>query len=100
LINSLLAIFNEQDSVFHLTFSIMSCSILLLSKYKWRLKSEAVEMAVENRDTLTRILWNEVRWRQVPVLTVISGGGKRGVYGNGMVDENPVGGAARGGQQA
>jgi hypothetical protein len=74
--------------------------LISVGPYKGRLKSEAVEMAVENRDTLSRILWNEVRWRQVPVLTVISGGGKRGVYGNGMVDENPVGGAARGGQQA
>jgi len=68
--------------------------------YKGRLKSEAVEMAVENRDTLNMILWDEVGWRQIPVLTAISGGGKRGAYGDGMVDENPAGGATRGGQQA
>jgi hypothetical protein len=64
------------------------------------LKSEAAEMAVENRDTHTKILWNEMHWGQLSVLTMISGGGKRGVYGDGMVDENPVGGAARRGQQA
>jgi hypothetical protein len=64
------------------------------------LKSEAAEMAVENRDTLTKILWNEEHWGQFAVLTTISGGGKRGVYGDGMVEENPVGGAARGTQQA
>ena len=65
-----------------------------------RLKSEAVEMAVENRDTLDRIFWNEVHWGQLPVVTMISGGGKRGVHGDGMVDENPAGSTARGGQQA
>jgi hypothetical protein len=69
-------------------------------RYKVRLKNEAAEMAVENRGTLTRILWNELHWGQLRVFTTISGGGKRGVYGDGKVDENPVGGAARGGQQA
>ena len=59
-----------------------------------------VEMAVENRDTLNRIFWNEVHCGQLRVVTTISGGGKRGVYGDGVVEENPAGGFARGGQQA
>jgi hypothetical protein len=57
-------------------------------------------MAVENHDTLTTILRNEVIYGQVALITVISGGGKRGVYGDGVVEENPAGGFARGGQQA
>jgi hypothetical protein len=57
-------------------------------------------MAVENHDTLTMILRNEVIYGQVALITVISGGGKRGVYGDGVVEENPAGGFARGGQQA
>jgi len=55
-------------------------------------------MAVENRDTLNRILWNEVVWGRVPLADLISGGGKRGVYAGGMVNENSVGGAERGSQ--
>jgi hypothetical protein len=57
-------------------------------------------MAVENHDILTTILRNEVIYGQVALITVISGGGKRGVYGDGVVEENPAGGFARGGQQA
>jgi hypothetical protein len=64
------------------------------------LKSETVEMAVENRDTLNMILWNEVYWGQVSLVTAISGGGKRGAYGDGVVDENSAGDAERGDQQA
>jgi hypothetical protein len=64
------------------------------------LKSATVEKAVENRDTLNTILWNEECWGRLPLITVVSGGGKRGVYGDGVVDENPAGYAARGGQQA
>jgi hypothetical protein len=64
------------------------------------LKSEAVEMAVENRDTLNRILRNEECSGQLSLMTMVSGGGKRGVYGDGVVDKNPAGYDARGGQQA
>jgi hypothetical protein len=64
------------------------------------LKSETVERAVENRDTLNKFLWNRVLGLREALSIAISGGGKRGVYGDGMVDENSVGGAKRGGQQA
>jgi hypothetical protein len=68
--------------------------------YKGRLKSETVEMAVENRDTLNKILWNGVLGLGDALTSAISGGGKRGVYGDGVVDKNSVGGAERRGQQA
>ena len=61
-------------------------------RYKGRLKSETVEMAVENRDTLNKILWKEVLGVGDIPSSAISGGGKRGVYGDGVVDENSVGG--------
>ena len=71
-----------------------------LDNYKRRFKSETVEMAVENRDTLDNILWNVVLGVGDSLTSMISGGGKRGVHGDGMVDENSAGGAERGGQQA
>jgi hypothetical protein len=57
------------------------------------LKIGTVEVAVENRDTLNKILWKEVLGVGESPPGLISGGGKRGVYGDGVVDENSVGGA-------